>query len=570
MSSPNSIVVNCGATHASISVFSAAGSQLKLEKFLVQELSYNYADEDEWLGALTVTLKAMVRTMKLGGEATVIVPGYMLLTKNIKVPQVERSRQQQIIAFEAQNNLPYGLHEMVWGSQIIATDGVEAEVALFALKSDVATRFTEAFASTGLKPTVVQAATLMDCQAYRWAQQGADENVLLINVGARSTNLTFISSNDFSIQNISIGGNNLTQSISDNMGKPFQAAEQLKLTYFGGQNQNAAGDPLVETLQVNAQSFVRRLSQDITRRIVNYKRQSQGRAPTKILLTGRASLLPGLSEQLCESQRLSVEYFDPTAQLQLGSGVNPQYLDVFRFQMSEVIGAAARLVLKSPIGVNLLPGAIAESMAFAKKKPFFVAAALLLAIAPWPTGLLVQGWNVAVAQAEQKVKAEEERYRNYQKEIETAKEGTQTAFRRTTDLHFIFAARNDWREFLSHLQSSLIPLGETDVDGMATRHAWVERMSVARDPLPASKPGEWSPPKSPPTRVSVVVRALMPQIAPGANFDDDAVSNKFREIRQDLQKNPFVESVREGTTDFSQSNLPTQTFTLHINPQQTL
>ncbi len=570
MSSPNSIVVNCGATHASISVFSAAGSQLKLEKFLVQELSYNYADEDEWLGALTVTLKAMVRAMKLSGEATVIVPGYMLLTKNIKVPQVERSRQQQIIAFEAQNNLPYGLHEMVWGSQIIATDGVEAEVALFALKSDVATRFTEAFASTGLKPTVVQAATLMDCQAYRWAQQGAEENVLLVNIGARSTNLTFISSDDFSIQNISIGGNNLTQSISDNMGKPFQAAEQLKLTYFGGQSQSAGGDPLVETLQVNAQSFVKRLSQDITRRIVNYKRQSHGRAPTKILLTGRTSLLPGLSEQLCESQRLSVEYFDPTAQLQIGAGVNPQYLDVFRFQMSEVIGEGARLVLKNPIGVNLLPGAIAESMAFAKKKPFFVAAALLLAAAPVLPNVLLREWNAEISQAERKVKEEDARYRGYQADIEQAKETARKASQRAEDLHFVLAARNNWLEFLSLLQTSLIPAGETDVDGLATRHAWVESMSVVRDPLPIAKAGEWSPPKSPPTRINVVVRALMPEIVPGANFNDDAFSSKFREIRQNLQKNPFVESVREGSTDFSQPNMPTQAFILHINPQQTL
>lgn len=538
---------------------------MKLEKFLVQELSYDFANEDEWLGALTVTLRAIVRTLKLSGPATVIVPGYMLLTKNIKVPQVEKSRQQQIIAFEAQNNLPYGLHEMVWGSQIIATDGVEAEVVLFALKSDAATRFTEAVTSTGLTPTVVQAATLMDYQAYRLVERNADEEVLLVNIGARSTNLTFVSSSGFSIQNASIGGNFLTQSISDSIGKPFLAAEQLKISYFTGQLQASAGDPLLEKLQAAAQSFARRLGQDLTRRIINYKRQTQGRAPTKILLTGRASLLPGLSEQLCESQKISVDYFDPTTTLQIGRAVNTQYLEVFRFQMSEAVGEAARLVMPEPIGVNLLPGAIAESMEFSKKKPFIIAAAALFAIAPFPAAYHFFNANKALEISKRATDAEVQKYTTSQDAINKAREDAEKLSGRVAELAFVSNARDQWGNFLVELQKCVLE---------ENPHVWIEDIKVQRGVQPPAAvvdpDGKPQPPKGPSIKVNVTIKALMDKLGPDADFDAGVVNEKFRAIRTALQKCPYVQSVQAGASDFKQANLPKQTFVLQIQPQNTL
>ncbi|MDR2429654.1 MAG: pilus assembly protein PilM [Puniceicoccales bacterium] len=582
MSSANSIVVNCGATHVSVSVFSAGDGHLKLEKFLVQPLSYDYANEAAWLDVLTGALRGIVRRMGLSGPATVIVPGYQLLTKNIKVPQVEKSRQRQIIAFEAQNSLP-NASEMVWDSQIISTDGVEAEVALFAHRSSDAVRFTEAVRSTGLKPEIVDAATLLDYQAYLLSQRTIEEEVLLVNIGARSTNLTFVSSSGFSIQNISLGGNFLTQTLADNLGQTFRVAEELKLQYFSGQKHANPGDPLADTLRTNAQTFARRLGQDISRRIVNYKRQNAGRVPVRLLLTGRASLLPGLSEHLCDILKISVDYFDPTGTLRIGSHVHPELLDAFRFQMSETVGGAARLVLPEPVGVNLLPKAVAEAMEFTKKKPVLLLAAFLLAVAPWPVAVHFLKTNKELSGRIKAVKAEGDKYIENRNTLESVTTDVQKTAAHVAALAHVAAARENWRFFLFELQNTLIE---------NTRHAWIESLVVTRpapkpparaaDGKPAVSPAPNTPAapgNAPAVSVSITVRVLMDKIAPGATYNADAVNQKFKEIQDSLQsRSTFLDEDKEGRKRIEAhaaagtdgANLPKRTFILTINPANPL
>ena len=123
----------------------------------------------------------------------------------------------------------------------------------------------------------------------------ATEEVLIVNVGARSTTLSFVGPSGANIQSANIGGNLLTQGVSDNTGEPFANAEAVKVGYYSGVVHLSESDPQVAVLQANSQSFIRRLSQDINRRLINVRRGAAGRQPTRILLTGRGSLVPGLA-----------------------------------------------------------------------------------------------------------------------------------------------------------------------------------------------------------------------------------------------------------------------------------
>ena len=134
------------------------------------------------------------------GRVTVIAPAFLLLQKPLKVPQVERARQAQIVAFEAQNAIPYPLNEVIWDSQLMASDGVEAEVLLFALRTEVATRIANLVSATGLRPYAIQAAPLLDSRAALLHGGLANEEVLIINVGARSTTLSFVGPSGVNIQ----------------------------------------------------------------------------------------------------------------------------------------------------------------------------------------------------------------------------------------------------------------------------------------------------------------------------------------------------------------------------------
>lgn len=560
-------VVNLGAAHVSLAAFAALGGRLTLQRLLVQDLPAGLSGEDEWLAAATEALRGLVQQHEVSGVVTVIVPGFLLLSKSLKVAQVERERQAQIVAFEAQNAIPYPLAEVVWGSQTLASDGVEAEVLLFALRTEVATRVASEVASTGLRPAVIQAAPLLDSQCWRLASGDAAEEVLIVHVGARTTNLTFTGPSGMSIQTATLGGNTVTQGVSDNTGNAFANAEALKVGFFTGVIQLPESDPQVAALVTNAQAFSRRLAQDINRRLINLKRTHPARQPARVLLAGRGAMLPGLREQLAETLRLPVDALDPLAAVALGANVNPEYVEACRAQLSDPIGEAARLVLPEPAGVNLIPAPIAALIAFNARKPLLLAAAALLALAPFPAWFFLDGAASATAARVVAVKAREAELTGRRGELVGLREKSAVLAATNAQLDSVVVTRTHWNDFLVELQSQVL----------SSRHQWVEELRVRRDqpPAPAVPEGE-APPAPPPavTKVVLTVRLLLPEVGAGkdAAINAEAFRRRQRELVEALRRNTFVASVPDAEirADTSQPNLPRLSLTLVIKADKSL
>jgi type IV pilus assembly protein PilM len=565
--SAQATIVNLGASHVSVSAFSAAGGRLTLERLLVQDLPVGLNGEEEWLAAAIEALRFLVQQHALAGTATVIVPGFLLLSKPLKVPQVEKARQAQIIAFEAQNAIPYPLAEVVWGSQVLASDGVESEVLLFALRADIAGRIARLVSESGLRPTVIQASPLLDGLAWRLASGDVAEEVLIVNVGSRTTNLTFLGAQGMSVQTATLGGNTITQAVSDNTGNAFANAEALKVGFFSGILQLPESDPQASVLVANAQAFSKRLAQDINRRLIGLRRGSQGRQLVRVLLTGRTAQLPGLREQLAETLRVPVEVLDPLATVALGSSVNPEYVEAFRSQISEPIGEAARLVLPDPAGVNLIPPAIAAQLAFDARKPVLIAAAALLALSPLP---LWWGFHTAAVKASSlvsSVKGRESELAARRAELIDVRAKSATLAAVNTQLESVVHNRANWNDFLAELQANVL----------ANRHVWIEELRLVRSvpPAPPVAEGETPPPPPPPVvRVTLVARLLLPEVGPAkdAVINADAFRRRQRELVDSLRRNSFVQRLADGDirADNSQPNLPKLTLTFTVKPEKPL
>src|SRR5215472_17428826 len=77
-----------------------------------------------------------------GCKVAIAVPGQAGLVKFIKLPPVEKKRIPDIVKFEARQQIPFALEEVVWAYQQIGGDGDDdggftmAEVGLFAMKRD--------------------------------------------------------------------------------------------------------------------------------------------------------------------------------------------------------------------------------------------------------------------------------------------------------------------------------------------------------------------------------------------------------------------------------------------------
>ena len=254
----------------------------------------------------------------------------------------------------------------------------------------MAESFCDRVVETGLNPTQITPAPILDYNALISSGIGLEQQeTLVVNIGAKSTNLLFINPTGFLIRSIAIGGNTLTQNISDSLGTLFEKAEEVKKSYFTGQVAFSPEDPSVQVLENCSQQFLTRASQEITRSIVTYKRLKKGKSPNRMYLAGRGALLNNLPEFLSQSQSLDIDYFDPLRTLSIDEKVSQEMRALLPFMIGEPLGLATAIfnvgqnqALKRPL--NLLPANKLTNLSFKKKIPALLVSAVLFSVLPIP------------------------------------------------------------------------------------------------------------------------------------------------------------------------------------------
>src|SRR3954468_3549176 len=99
-----------------------------------------------------------------GDVVAIAVPGQSGLARFVKLPPVEEKKISDIVKFEAKQQIPFNLEEVVWDYQKIGagsvTDGfaMETEIGLFAMKRDQISRHLQHFQEVNVEVQIVQMA----------------------------------------------------------------------------------------------------------------------------------------------------------------------------------------------------------------------------------------------------------------------------------------------------------------------------------------------------------------------------------------------------------------------------
>ena len=547
MSSSKQLIINCGASRITAAVVSSSGGALQIEKLVTEILNYDYFNDDAWLSAVGVALHTLHHQHKFSGNASFVIPGNQVLTKTIRIPHVEESKRAQIIAFEAQQNIPYPLHEVVWDSQVVGDDGVETEVLFIACKSNTIEDFCGEVARAGFSVDTINAATVLDYNAIQYAYPTLDEDVLLINIGARSTNLLFKNPDGFFVRNIQLGGNSLTQNIADSIGKPFAKADELKHKFFSDDLDYSNDDSGAKLLTSCSESFMRRMGQEITRSIVNYRRQKGGAAPKRILLNGRGALLEGLTEQLSTSQKVDVEFFDPLQNVTLSGELDSNSISL-RLETSEIIGAAAQHMVADSAGVNLLPDEVQREMEFGSKKPYLIIAGICLALSPWPVFVGHKQLGSAYEKAAQATQAQVAPLQSRQSQI---LDNTNEAVKISESIRRVEGlvnSKTNWIQFFAELQASLTKAEDV----------WLDSLEVKRE---QASEGEAS------YEVVIEGQMLVRETADDtAGIDQEVISRRIKSLQSSFEDSKFIVSSKPPNINWSdlRNGLNVLTFTINL------
>src|SRR5271166_1488142 len=113
--------------------------------------------------------KFLSRNTIRGDTVAVSVPGQNGLARFVKLPPVEEKKIADIVRFEAKQQIPFNLEEVVWDFQKIGagtvTDGfaMDTEIGLFAMKRDLINKNLQHFKDVNVEVHVIQMAPLALC-----------------------------------------------------------------------------------------------------------------------------------------------------------------------------------------------------------------------------------------------------------------------------------------------------------------------------------------------------------------------------------------------------------------------
>jgi type IV pilus assembly protein PilM len=207
---------------------------LVLSGYRLREILADPAAESDRSRQIASALPAMLRELGLKpGPVDYAVSGQSVFTRFVKLPAVDQEKIDRIITFEAQQNVPFPIDEVVWDYQLVGSDVADKiEVVLVAIKADLLEAINTAVEESGLQTTLVDVATMALYNAFRFNYSELPGCSLLIDIGARTTNLLFVEPAKVFSRSIPIGGSSVTSAIAKEFNEPFGAAE-LRKTHDG-------------------------------------------------------------------------------------------------------------------------------------------------------------------------------------------------------------------------------------------------------------------------------------------------------------------------------------------------
>jgi type IV pilus assembly protein PilM len=323
-----------------------------------------------------------------GDTVAVSVPGQLGLTKFIKLPPIEAKKIPDIVKYEARQQIPFPLEQVVWSWQRLA-GGIEesgfvidAEVALFAMKSDQVEKSLAPLVEAGIYVDILQLApiALANLAMFDLLPDPAEidpdsppPSIVLVSMGVDSTDLVVTNGLRIWQRSMSIGGNSFTKALVKDQKLTFARAEELKC------NAVRSEDP--KAIYTSMRPVFDEFAVELQRSLSYFTSTDRTAEIGKVFMLGNAAGLRGLSDFVGKQLQL------PTRRLELFHNLDAEQAmqkPVFRdnrIAFGTTYGLAVQAVGRAGIRTNLLPRRVVVERKIDAKRPWAVAALLSLLVA---------------------------------------------------------------------------------------------------------------------------------------------------------------------------------------------
>ncbi len=355
---------------------------------------------------------------KLAADLVAIgLPAQSSLARFIQLPPVEPGRVKEIVKYEARQQIPFPLDDVIWDFQRLGggmeAGGflIDAEVGIFAMKRDQVLKQLKPFQDNKIEVELMQIAPLAQYNFLAYDQLGirpgedfepGEEYVALLDMGADQSTIMVTNGAKIWIRNIPMGGNHFTRALTKEMKLTFAKAEHLKC------NATKSPDPkaVFQALKPVFNSYL----SEVQRSLGYFSSVNQSGEISRVLGCGNGFRMAGLQKYLEQHLDYPVQRVEEFQQL---AGTSVLEAPLFRENLPSftvAYGLALQCLGMTTTTTTLLPPEIALAREIRRKKPWaaITAATLLTGLALSTIGYAKtynavhnEPWDKALSSSEQ-------------------------------------------------------------------------------------------------------------------------------------------------------------------------
>jgi type IV pilus assembly protein PilM len=474
--------LNLGMQTVSLADFEVLpGGGLKMVGFASSELIIDPSADATRSMQIETVAKELREALKAkpGAAVNACLPSQAVFSRFLKLPGATPEDVQSIVAFEAQQNIPFPIEEVVWNHQIMGDRRDDIwDVAIVAIKTEQLTEVLDAAKRGGLAARNVNLAPMALYNAFRYNYPEVEESALLIDLGARTTNLIFSENGRVLTRTIPIGGSSISAAIAKEFEQDITLAEKLKLEKglvgLGGAYADPE-DPVEARLSKVIRNTMTRLHAEIARSVNFYRSTHGGTTPLRVFLCGGGTPLRYIAEFFVEKLQARVEFFNPLRNVVVAEGVLPEGTPPSAFGLGELVGCALRGLGDCPMEIGLTPPAVVQARKTARRIPALALAAAFLVATPLLWWFQFHRTAELIEQSKDGIAAESQSLQANSQKIEAGLRRQKELSKEVEPFLAAAADRSAWPDILNELSSRL-----------PKRFIWVTRLAPLEMGAPAT------------------------------------------------------------------------------------
>ncbi len=483
------------------------------------------ADASAWRAAAVKALSGLrARKVIPDGPVAVTAPTAHTLIRALKVPTAKLELQ---LPEEAKQQLPFPLEELDWDAAVVGSEGEQSFVSLAAIKKDINADLLAMLAESGIAAQRIESGALALANLVLHAGGGTcSAPVAVMSLGATAANLTIIDGTKVWMRTLPVTGLAVVSGLAKALGiSEAEARETLAAKINLAEQAEQESDAVK-----NVRATMMRLVMEVTRSLTFYKSQLNGEKPHKLLLTGGYSVIPGVREFLADRLKMPVEALETFG---AASGGDTAHAAWYGEALGCALAAAGTVVYK----LNLMPKDIVAQRALDRKKPFVLAAAVLV-LAVFATLYVLALGNKNALQAEAAgALAQADTAQRFDRQINEIEKTMRIEDSKTENLRRVLWERELYpyvlQQFAAVLPSNVwlysvdtVTFGEVyDRERLSTSGRGAARMVMIDDPELLARP------------VRVMVR--------GGSYGDGAWTEELPEIERKINAVPDFVALRQ-------------------------